>query len=454
MGVGRRQPVNKESGTLNRRTRWHNTVVVAGTLAALLCLAAAGFAARSPRIDGVRCSVQGVRTRVVLDLDKPCSYKITTHKNPDRIAVNIRGAGAAKTASNLKLNSGVVERVRVNRLSWGTQVVLDLERPAEWKDFVLARDGKRPDRIVLDVFEVPSQRPTGSVASGAAPVKRIKGDKFVVAIDAGHGGSDPGTSKVEKHFNLEMSRRIAARINAFDGFEAVLTRDRDVKLDLNKRVDIAASHDADVFVSIHVNHAPNRAARGVEVFFLSPWGARVTTNKVLANPSRAASEFGLSGRQNADLIHMLVDVNKQSILTRSELLAESILESMDKKGLPPTRSVKQKAFSVLRTFETPSVLVETGFMSNRQDAQILRSESGRRRIAEAIANGIVSYFSKYPPPRGRHDPVVVHKVQRGDSLWKISRRYGASVASIRRANNLGKSSLLHPGQELIITNRY
>jgi N-acetylmuramoyl-L-alanine amidase len=391
---------------------------------------------------------------VVLDLDRRCSYKITKHKNPERIAINVRGAGAAKSISNVKLNSGAVGRVRVNRLSWGTQVVLDLDGPVEWKDFILAKNGKRPNRIVLDVFGVPSQRSTGSVAAGTAPVKRIKGDKFVVAIDAGHGGSDPGTSKVEKQFNLEMSRRIAARINAFDGFQAVLTRDKDVYLDLNRRVDIAAGHNADVFVSIHVNWAPNRAARGAEVFFLSPRGARYTTNQVMKNPSRAANEFGLSGRQNVDLIHMLVDVNKQSILTRSESLAESILESMNKKGLPPTRSVKQKEFAVLRTFETPSVLVETGFMSNSKDAQILRSETGRRRIAEAVANGIVSYFSKFPPPRGRHDPVVVHKVERGDSLWKLSQKYGTSVASIRRANNLGKSSLLHPGQELIITNRY
>jgi len=429
-------------------------VIIAGALAALLSQSVAGIAARAARVDRVRCSVQGERTRVVLDIDRQCNYKITTHKNPERIAINVRGAVAGSGLSSRMLNAGAVQRVRVNRLSWGTQVVLDLEGPVDWKDFALAKNGKRPDRIVLDVFDVSSPRPAGNVTASAAPARRTRGDNFVVAIDAGHGGSDPGTSKVEKHFNLEMSKRIAGRIDAFDGFEAVLTRDRDVFLDLNRRVDIAAAHNADAFVSIHVNWAPNRAARGVEVFFLSPRGARVTTNKVLADPSRAASEFGLTGRQNTDLIHMLVDVNKQSVLERSELLAESILESMNKKGLPPTRSVKQKEFAVLRTFDAPSVLVETGFMSNSKDAQILRSEAGREMIAEAIANGIVSYFSKYPPPRGRHDPVVVHKVEKGESLWKISRRYGTSVASIRRANNLGNSSLLRPGQELIISNRY
>jgi N-acetylmuramoyl-L-alanine amidase len=409
-------------------------------------------AARSVHIKGIRCSVQDFRTRVVLDVDRHCGYKITTHKNPDRIAINVRGVGAARNVSNVKLTSGAVERVRVNRLSWGTQVVLDLEKKADWDDFTLPSNGDRPDRIVVDVFGTATRAPSKRPAAAAS--KPAGADRFVIAVDAGHGGSDPGTSKVEKHYNLDMSRRIAARLDALDGFEAVLTRDRDVFLDLNRRVDIAASHNADAFVSIHVNWAPNRRARGVEVFFLSPWGARVTTNKVLADPSRAASEFGLADSHNPDLIHMLVDVNKQSVLRRSEQLAESILESMNKGGLPPNRAIKQKAFSVLRTFETPSVLVETGFMSNATDAKILRSEAGRQRIADAIANGIVTYFSKYPPPHGRHRPVVVHKVKRGDSLWKISQRYGTSVASIRRVNHLGNSSLLHPGQELIITNRY
>jgi N-acetylmuramoyl-L-alanine amidase len=421
---------------------------------ALFAAASAGWAARATKINRARYSVQGVKTRVVLDVSSPCNYKITKHKSPDRIAINIRGARGGNALVPLSIDSGVVERVRVNRLSWGTQVVLDLKKQAEWKDFVLAKNGNLPDRIVLDVYDTSSKASSRKTRSSASGPATRKDDLFVVAIDPGHGGKDPGTSKVEKKYNLDMSGRIAKRINELDGFKAVLTRDRDVSLNLERRVDIAASQNADVFVSIHVNYAPNRSARGVEVFFLSPRGARVTTSKVLSNPTRAANEFGLSGTQNTDLIHMLVDVNKQSVMTRSELLAESILESMNKKHLPPTRSVKQKSFSVLRTFETPSVLVETGFMSNSKDAKILRSPEGRQRISEAIANGIVAYFSDFPPPRGRHDPVIVHKVERGESLWKISRKYGTSVASIRRANNLGKSSLLQPGQELIITNRY
>jgi N-acetylmuramoyl-L-alanine amidase len=187
---------------------------------------------------------------------------------------------------------------------------------------------------------------------------------------------------------------------------------------------------------------------------VTPAGAAATASKVLSNPNRAAHELGLDDSDNSDLLHMLVDVNQQAVLARSELLAESILNALSRRDLPPTRSVKQKSFSVLRTITMPSVLVEVGFLTNRSDAKIIRSESGRDRIAASIARGIVAFLSKHPPARTEGDQLVVHKVKRGENLWKISRKYGTSVASLRKANRLGKSSVLRIGQELLISNGY
>lgn len=427
-----------------------------GVLAVFFAGATTVAAARTQTVERARYSVQDSKTRVVLDTSGRCNYKVSAHKNPDRIAINIRNVRAGASLVPLSLKSGPVKRIRVNRLSWGTQVVLDLERPVTWKDFTLAKNGNLPDRIVLDVFDTrgsPARNRPARSDGRSAP----RDDLYIVAIDPGHGGKDrgaKGNGLVEKELVLDISKRIAERINQIDGYKAVLTRSGDVYLRLERRVSIAASKRADAFVSIHLNSAPKRSARGYEVFFISPRGARTTTSRLLSNPNRTAGELGLSKTDNADLIHMLVDVNQQAIMARSELLAECIFESLRKKHLPPPRTVKQKSFEVLRTIEMPSVLVEAGFLTNGYDAKIIRSADRRQRIAEAIANGVVRYFSKYPPARGRHEPVIVHKVRRGDSLWKISRRYGTSVQNLCKANNLEKSTVLHVGQELIVTDRY
>jgi N-acetylmuramoyl-L-alanine amidase len=148
---------------------------------------------------------------------------------------------------------------------------------------------------------------------------------------------------------------------------------------------------------------------------------------------------------------MLVDMNQQSVLQRSEALASEILGSFRGSDLPPRRKVKQRSFQVLRTISMPSVLVEAGFITNSRDARIAASAEGRQRIAAAIARGIISYLRKNPPQRRTGDPVVVHKVRRGDTLWKISRTYHTSISDLRKVNKLGKKSVLRVGQELVVS---
>ena len=411
---------------------------------------APGFAAAAALVEAARYSVDQSRTRVVLDVSARCAYQVTTLEGPDRLVVNIPDARPGAALKPISMSRGAVHRLRVNRLSWGVQIVFDLRGPARWEDFTLPRSGKHRDRIVVDLFE-----PVRAAAATSRSAPRE--ETFVVAIDAGHGGSDPGTmgrfGLVEKTLALDIAKRVAARIDGTPGFKTVMTRDRDVYLTLPDRSSIAARQRADVFVSIHLNSARNRSARGAEVFFLSPSGARVTADRMLSNPQRAADEMGLREEGNPDILYMLVDVNQQAIMMRSERLAESILESLGRSDLPPSRLVKQKSFSVLRTIEMPSVLVEAGFVTNVNDAKVIRTAAGRDRIAEAIARGIVSYFKSNPPPRAETEKTVVHKVRRGESLWGISQLYNTTVASLRAANHLKDSAVIHVGQELIVTNR-
>lgn len=433
-------------------------------LAVLLVAAAVVSPARASQrvVERIRHYAHDGFTRIVLDLDAPAGYKVAGHANPERIAINIPGSRAGRALRNVAVGADGIRRIRVNRLSWGTQVVVDLDRKAEWKHFTLARSTKKSDRIVLDVTPAsaaPAPRTTASPSN--APARAADGANdlvYVVAIDAGHGGKDRGATGryglIEKKLTLDIARRVADEINAMPGFRAILTRTRDVYLTLPHRVSIAENKGAHLFASIHLNSAPNRGARGVEVFFISPRGAERTASRMLSNPNNAADELGVRGEASSDILHMLVDMNQQAVLQRSEALGEAILRSFVGKSLPPQRAVKQKSFAVLRNITLPSVLVECGFLTNSSDAKIIKDPAGRDRVARAVATGIRSYLTTNPPPREQGRPVVVHKVRRGDTLWKLSREYGSSIASIRQLNRLENSSILRVGQELLIYGRY
>ncbi len=431
----------------------------------------------SPSLSKIRYTVAPDRTRIVLDLSGRADYKIRKFANPDRIAINLTGVRLSRDAKRADINDGVVRRVRINRLSWGTQVVLDLRHAAEWNDLYLVPVDGMPNRIVVDVKNGPGQ-PANKTAStkpkvpantkaktttaSSPPPARMRPpeakQQIIVAIDPGHGGKDPGTTGKyklrEKDVVLDISRRVARKINEKDGFKAVMTRDSDVFLNLVERTRIAKKRNADIFVSIHLNSAPRRSARGVELFLISPAGAEATAKKFLSNRKNAARELGLDAPESDDIMHMLVDVNQQAMMQRSLLLGEEILKAMDRKDLPPVRSVKQKSFAVLKSVDIPSVLVEAGFLSNSKDASIFKNAKGRQAAADAIAAGIISYLRKYPPPPDETGRLFVHKVRRGDTLWGISKQYSTSVASIRESNRLGNKDVIRVGQELVIRERH
>jgi len=255
----------------------------------------------------------------------------------------------------------------------------------------------------------------------------------------------------EKKLNLDIAQRVARDLNRRAGIRAVLTRDDDTFLTLPERNQVAEKKKADIFVSIHINSAPSKSARGAEIYFVAPAGAESAANNEL-NSGDAAHEFGLNGRDDADIVHMLLDVNQQSVLARSEALAANILEEVRDRNLMPTRNVKQKSFSVLRTISMPSVLVECGFVSNREDARVLKSEDGRERIAHAVAEGVGDFLRANPPQRddAGASPSIVHRVQNGDTLGSISKRYNVTVTRICQLNGFRTSQPLRVGQEIVV----
>ena len=458
----------------------HRLKFLPGVLAALFALtdgALPSLAATRCLVRTVRYSSSGEGTRIVIDLSRPAAFSAELSGDSTALVVAIPDAVSESSMGEVAIDHHGIRSVVTRTLGGvGTEsrveVSLLLSDLVSWESFPLPAGGGKPARIVLDV--TPAPRAPGAepdvadtVETGAPPATSPESDvrvteggagmtprPFVVAIDPGHGGHDTGTvgryGLVEKKLCLDIARRVAADLNARGGIRAVLTRDRDVYLTLPERNELAEKMGADVFVSIHLNSAPSSSARGAEIYFVAPAGAERAASRELAS-GEAADEFGLDRRRDGDIVHMLLDVNQQSILARSELLAASILDEVRERKLLPTRAVKQKSFSVLRTISMPSVLVEAGFLSNGSDAKLIRESEGRERIADAIATGVVDFFRVHPPQRGGEEArALVHRVQRGDTLWTISRRYNTTVQRLCELNGFGKSQALRVGQELVV----
>ncbi len=419
----------------------------------------AAGAAGAPVVLAIRHSATPQRTRVVVDVSQSCGHRVSLLPDSSGLVVRVAGASRAPSVGARAVDRNHVRSVNAFDTPSGVEVVLDLDTPLEWKDFVLPATAGQPYRIVVDLSTEPA-RPAppgpgaGTAAATAPPVReRVEPRPLVVAIDAGHGGHDSGAmgrgGLVEKRLTLDIARRTAEALNREGAVRAVLVRDSDVYLTLPARNEVAKKKGADVFVSIHLNSAPSRSARGAEIFFVAPGGAKRAANQALSSGA-AAHEFGLEGDPNDDIVHILLDVNQQTVLTRSEQLAESILEAVRSHRLMPTRAVKQKSFSVLRTIEMPSVLVEAGFLTNASDAKLLSESSGRERIARAIAEGVTAFFRTHPPVRDDNGRTIVHRVQRGDTLWDLSRRYQTTIARLRELNGLRASQSLRVGQEIVV----
>ncbi len=440
------------------------------TFAAAVLLSTPGWAgAPVVRVDRIRHSTDDGRTRVVLDLSRHASYTVSRLDDSISVALTFTGAALSLDVDEVLVDANGVRSVRPAVRGDAVEIVFELERGVRYDVFHVPASGNKPDRVVFEARATAPPEPSladTSAPASPAPVIPVPGPDtsatpktrpYVVAVDAGHGGHDAGATGryglVEKKLCLDLARRTAEILNRSGRVRAVLTRDGDEYLTLPRRNEIAEQKGADVFVSVHLNTAPSRSARGAEIYFVAPAGAARAADQALAS-GEAVHDFGLEESRNDDIVHMLLDVNQQAVLARSELLAESILESVRERDMLPTRAVKQKSFSVLRTISMPSVLVEAGFISNNADAKLVKDPDGREKIARAIADGVLEFFRVHPPQRidtsRTTKASIVHRVQRGDTLWTLSKKYRTTVARIRELNGLLPSQELRVGQELVV----
>lgn len=442
-------------------SKWKVNFTMSGArlvLAALLLLPAAP--SHTATVEDVRVWSEDGRTRVVLDLSAPAEHNIFTLRDPHRLVVDLKESQVSTNLQRMPEGTGSLVAIRSARRADGRlRVVLDLNESVRSRSFTAGPNRKYGDRLVIDLHrEGGSQHALRRASEGYGD-----GRDIVIAVDAGHGGRDPGSigrdKTYEKNVALAVAKILAQRIDQEPGMRAVLVRDGDYYVDHRERIAIARRNKADLFVSIHADAVTDRRAKGASVYALSLKGATDEAAMRLAQRENAADLVGGVSLADKDavLASVLLDLSQNAALGASLDVGAEVLSELARVGSMHRTTVQQAGFIVLKAPDVPSILVETAFISNPQEEAKLKSESHRTNLANAILGGIRSYFYRNPPPdtriamnlRRSPETEVNYVITRGDTLSEIAQRYNVSVGAIRSANSLSGNTV-RVGQTLTI----
>ncbi|MEM7054174.1 MAG: N-acetylmuramoyl-L-alanine amidase [Pseudomonadota bacterium] len=427
-------------------------------LIAMLWLAASLSPALAGEVENVRVWASPDKTRVVLDLDQPVDYRLFTLDGPDRLVIDIDQSTMQIDPELNPEHSGVVNNIRHGiREGHDLRVVLDLDSSARANSFLLPPTAHYGHRLVLDLFPADAESAAERVRAVAQTLPDEDRD-MIVAIDAGHGGEDPGAigpgGSYEKNIVFAIARELAQRIDDAPGMQSVLIRTGDYYVPLTERFERAREARADLFLSIHADAFRDFRVRGSSVFILSRRGASSQAARLLAESENAADLIGgVSLEQNDDMLKsVLIDLSQNASIEYSGKAAQSIFDSLNTVQRSHRRQVESANFVVLRSHDVPSVLVEVGFISNPDDEKNLGSRKHRQKIADAITAGVSDYFNQNAPQGtwfAANRKPSRHIVRRGDTLGTIAQRYSISINRLRNANDI-KNDVIHPGAVLVI----
>lgn len=403
-------------------------------------------------------------TRIVLDLTKALEHRAFDLSAPNRVVLDISNARMLKDLEQVDLTGSPVRTLRSGRHGQNDlRFVIELREGQEFRTFPLPPNDIYGHRLVIDLSPRPVPKVVGSPAlSIPAPVKqtspRPTTRDVIVAIDAGHGGEDPGAigpgRVMEKHVVLAIAKELQRLLQDEPGFTPLMIRTGDYYLGLRERAAKARAAGADFFISIHADAFKHPSARGGSVFMLSDRGASSEMASYLADKENQSDSIGGVKLENADdhLAMTLVDLTMTNKRKESVQLGSHILEQMGSIAKLHKSQVEEANFMVLKTLSVPALLVETGFISNPQEARALADRNYQKKMARAIFTGTTRYFRRYPPDNvqlAQAPAISVYVVKRGDTLSDIAVREGVAVADLRRANDL-KSDQLRIGQQLQI----
>jgi len=416
-----------------------------------LLLITAPAASETTRVQEVRSWSGPEHMRVVFDLSAPVEHRLFTLTDPARVVVDIEQARLAGVDTQALADSEVIQTVRTGERDGGElRVVFDLAREIDPKSFVVPPNEEYGHRLVVDL-----EKPRDD----SEPVKTVPDNagELVIAIDAGHGGEDPGAigprGTHEKDVVLEVARKLKASIDQRDDMRAVLIRDGDYYIGLRERTRKAHEAGADMFLSLHADAFRDRQVRGSSVFVLSESGASSEMAKLLAeseNESDRIAGVSLEDREE-DVRSVLVDLSRRATIESSATLARSVLGDLSRAGRVHSEDVERAGFAVLKSLDIPSVLVELAFISNPVEERRLRSNDDQWQLARAIRRGVVNFADdrmatlRIASGQAQRE----YTVQKGDTLSAIARRYRVSVSRLREVNNI-QGSTIRVGRDLRI----
>ena len=411
------------------------------------------LAAGAAQVENVRTWPAPDHTRVVFDLDAPVEYTVFALKDPERVVVDLPRTRLATRIGEVRPGP-LLRRIRsAAREDRDLRVVLDVRSPVRWRSFPLEPNARYGHRLVVDLYpkDADGTRQRVEVPAGAGDPRPRE---VIVAVDPGHGGEDPGAvtsnGTREKDVVLALSRELKKAIDRRYGMRAVLIREDDYYVALRRRMEFARRARADLFVSVHADAFRDPRVHGASVYVISRRGESSEAARWLADRENAADFVGgvsLHDREEM-LARVLLDLSQETALSASTEAGARVLAQLGGVGKLHKRHIERAGFLVLKSPDIPSILVETGFLTNPQDERRLNDRRAQRAIAAAIADGIAGYFEDNPPPATLL-AAPRHLIARGDTLSGIAERYRVPLADLRAWNGI-RGDLIRVGDTLAI----
>jgi N-acetylmuramoyl-L-alanine amidase len=392
-----------------------------------------------------------LRTRLVFDLTGPVAYSVFALADPQRIVIDLKDTvSSAVPPGDQTLGPWLLALRSGNPNNGVLRYVLDLKAQLHYDSFLLPAGAVYGDRLVVDVKPVDS-----SIRGNNNPVDSPTEKDYVVVIDPGHGGDDPGAlgrrGTREKKVVLAIAERLQWILNLQPGLVAQLTRNGDYYVSLRNRIKIATEHQADVFISVHADSARRRSAHGASVYILSSKGASSEIGRELAKRENASDLIGgvKLGMQEHSVRETMLDMEVDWKIKESKAFARNLLHELGKVGSLHSKQVQQAGFVVLKAIEIPAVLVEVGFISNKKEERALQTALHHERIAGSMFRAIVRYCTEKSQCRVNQDYKGIYVVRKAESLSLLAARFGTTISAIKRVNKLKIDTLLI-GQKLVI----